>query len=107
MKSNISECMSELNQHNMRSNSTRMALSQIEYQVSLLGQKRERLRRAIVEHETRGAEAVIQVPFQFFEELHREHSRILEVLGKKINETENLAKDVFSQNAASPASMQP
>jgi len=38
----------------------------------------------------------VKVPFQFFEDLHREHQRILTLLTEKIEETENLAKAVFS-----------
>jgi len=65
------------------------------------------LQSAIAEYESKGVDAVIQVPFTFFEELHKEHSRILESLDKKINEAENLAKEIFSQNSsASPASHQ-
>lgn len=105
IRASIGDTMAELNAHNARSNATRMALSKLEYEVGLLSQKREYLRRAIQEHESKGPDAVIHVPFNFFEELHKEHARILESLDKKITEAENLAKEVFSQtNSASPAS---
>lgn len=44
------------------------------------------------------------MPFKFFEELHKEHERILKTLEKKIVDTESLAKQVFSRDSASPAS---
>ena len=61
-----------------------------------LGEQRDLLRSAIQEHERRGPLSVARVPILFFEDLHRELQRILGVLGKKIEETEGLARAVFS-----------
>lgn len=83
--------------HSMTSASTRLTLSQIESEVKKLGEQREILARAIKDHETRGPSYVSSIPFKFFEDLHREHSRILSLLNSKIEETENLAKAYFTQ----------
>lgn len=47
------------------------------------------------EHEKKGPGAVAKVPLEFFEELHREYSRILSQIYKKIEESESLAKSIF------------
>jgi hypothetical protein len=100
----VDQALNELGVHNRRGMETRMALTKIEHQVNLLRQKRELLRKAIQDHESKGPDAVISVPFTFFNELHKDHTRLLDALAKKITETENLAKEIFSQSSASPAS---
>jgi hypothetical protein len=48
-------------------------------------------------HEREGPQSVAHVPFRFFEDLHEEHRRLLNILCQKIDETESLAKAIFSK----------
>ena len=68
----------------------------LEQQVHKISEHRDKLQEAVRLHESHGPSYISKVPFSFFEDLHREHSRILSLLTQKIDQAESLAKEIFS-----------
>ena len=87
--------MQNLDNHVKVQTHTRQLLSKLEQSVGRISQQRDRLQFAIREHEAKGPEAISSVPFEFFQELHRDHQRLLSYLTQKIDEAESAAKSIF------------
>lgn len=99
IQKNLSESLNELQNHNNSVTNTRQQLSAIEYRVQTLNQHRLKLDQAIKTHEAKGPDQISHVPYEFFNDLHKEHERILTSLSQQLEQAESLAKTIFQTPA--------
>lgn len=107
LRSNLTEAKREILAHSHSVQTTRLQLSAIEARVHGLNQQRAKLEQASREYGAKGPQAMSHVPFEFFSELHREYQRILDNLQQELDQTEALAKAVFSHKREEEPQDQP